>query len=92
MYPEEVTKAREVVKSRLPLTEQDKAIAELQEIVNMLADRLQPILTPVEPTDKAGEERSVPVQSEIASTLNDHNSRIRRVTSGLGNIYERLEV
>lgn len=90
-YPEEAV-AKEARKSRLPLAEQDKAIAELQEIVSMLADRLQPILTPVEPTDKAGEERSVPVQSEIASTLNDHNSRIRRVASRLGNIYERLEV
>lgn len=89
---DEDSKAREVRKSRLPLTEQDKAIAELQEIVNMLADRLQPILTPTEPTDKASEDRAVPVQSEVASTLNDHNARIRRVASRLGNIYERLEV
>lgn len=91
MYPEEAS-AKEVRKSRLPLAEQDKAIAELQEIVNMFADRLQPILTPVEPTDKAGEERSVPVQSEVASTLTDNNARIRRISSRIGNMYERLEV
>lgn len=90
MHPEDAR--AEVRKSRLPLAEQDKAISELQEIVSMLADRLQPILTPTEPTDKASEERSVPVQSEIASTLSDHNSRIRRLASRLGNIYERLEV
>lgn len=91
MYEDEAV-AKEVRKSRLPLTEQDKAIAELQEITNMLADRLQPILTPVEPSDKAGEDRAAPIKSEVATTLDDNNSRIRRVISRLGNLYERLEV
>jgi hypothetical protein len=59
----------------------------------MFADRLQPILTPVEPSDKASDgERTVPVQSEVASTISDNNSRIRRAASRLGNMYERLEV
>ncbi len=89
MEPE---RAKEARKSRLPLAEQDKAIAELTELVNMIVDRLQPVLTPIEPTDKAGEDRAVPVQSEHAQTLADHNSRIRRITSRLSNVYERLEV
>ncbi len=84
--------AKEARKSRLPLAEQDKAIAELQETVNILCDRLQPVLTPIEPTDKAGEERGVPVQSEHAATLSDNNARIRRATSRLSNVIERLEV
>lgn len=90
MYDEAV--AKEPRKSRLPIQEQDKAIAELTELVNMLADKLQPILTPVEPSDKAGEDRAVPVQSELAQTLSDHNARIRRASSRLSNIFERLEV
>lgn len=84
--------AREVRKSRLPLSEQDKYIAELQEVVNILADRLQPVLTPTEPTDKMAEDRSVPVMSEVASTLSDNNSRISRVTRRVNNLIERLEV
>lgn len=84
--------AKEARKSRLPLNEQDKAIAELQEVVSMLVDRLQPVLTPIEPTDKASEDRAAPVVSEVASTLNDHTARIRRATNRLGNAIERLEV
>lgn len=83
---------KESRKSRLPLAEQDKAIAELQEVVNILCDRLQPVLTPIEPTDKAGEDRGVPVQSEHAATLMDNNARIRRATNRLSNAIERLEV
>jgi len=89
MYEEAVEKAR---KSRLPLSEQEKAIAELQESVNVLLDRLQPVLTPVEPTEKVAEDYAVPVQSEVASTLSDNNSRIRRVTYRVNNAIERLEV
>lgn len=98
MYPEnqpdreDYATAKESRKSRLPLIEQDKAIAELQETVNVLIDRLQPVLTPTEPVDKLAEDRAVPIQSEIASTLSDNNSRIRRMSSRLGNAIERLEV
>lgn len=92
MHPDKEEYAvKESRKSRLPLTEQDKAIAELQETVNILADRLQPVLTPIEPTDKAGEDRGVPVQSEVATTLNEHTARVRRTTNKVSNLIERLE-
>ncbi len=91
-YPEEEGAMKEARKSRLPLSEQDKCIAELQETVNVLVDRLQPVLTPTEPTDKAGEDRAVPVQSEVASTLTDNNARIRRITNKVTNVLGRLEV
>lgn len=89
---EEYATAKESRKSRLPLAEQDKAIAELQEMVNLLVDRLQPVLTPTEPTDKMAEDRAMPVQSEHAATLSDNNARIRRVTTRVSNALERLEV
>lgn len=89
-YPERA--AREVRKSGLPLAEQDKTIAELGDLVNMLVDRLQPVLTPVEPTDKDPGDRAVPVQSEVAETLSNHNSRLRRIISRVNNTIERLEV
>lgn len=85
-------KALEPRRSGLPLPEQDKALAELQEVANLLIDKLQPVMTPIEPTDKAGEERPVPVQSEVASIIGDNNARIRRVTRRLSNAIERLEV
>lgn len=91
MY-EEDGPVKEPRKSRLPLAEQDKVISELQEIVSMLTDRLQSVLMPTEPVDKAGEDRTAPIQSEVASTLSDNNARIRRVANRLGNVYERLEV
>lgn len=94
MHPErpEEYAAKEPRKSRLPLNEQDKYIAELTEAVHMLVDRLQPVLTPVEPADKAGEDRAVPVQSEVASTIMDHNIRISRLSRRINNVIERLEV
>ena len=83
---------KESRKSRLPLSEQEKCIAELTEAIANLADRLQPVLTPTEPTGKTGEEHPAPVQSEVTMTLNDFNSRIRRATSRVNNLIERLEV
>lgn len=92
-YPEEeIAKASETRKSKLPLAEQDQAIAELTELVGLLADRLQPVLTPSEPTDKAGSDRAVPAQSEHANTLTDNNYRIRRTANKVSNLIERLEV
>jgi len=99
-YPEDrpmseedyVAKAREPRRSGLPLPEQDKCIAELQDVVRLLIDKLQPVLTPTEPTDKAGESMPAPVQSEVASTIGDNNARIRRVIRQVTNTIERLEV
>lgn len=85
-------KAAEPRRSGLPLPEQDKCLAELQEVANLLLDKLNPVLTPTEPTDKASDERPVPVQSEVANILTDNNARIRRVTRRLSNAIERLEV
>ncbi len=91
--PREEYSVKESRKSRLPIVEQDKALAELQEAVNVLLDRLQPVLTPSEPTDKASDgERAIPVQSELASTLGDNNARIYRITRRVNNALERLEV
>lgn len=93
MHPDQPEySAKESRKSRLPLNEQDKYIAELQELVALLADRLQPVLTPTEPTDKMAEDRAVPVQSEVASTLTENNGRISRISRKVNNLIERLEV
>ena len=82
--------------SKLPLTEQEKAISTLSDLVYTLADRLVPVLTPEEasetqdaPTTLRGE--ADPVQSPIANTLSDNTSRIRRVNNKLSSLLERLE-
>lgn len=91
-YPEDAP-GREVSKSKLPLAEQDKIISDLTDMVGLLAERLQPVLTPTEPSEKEiAADRAVPVQSEHATTLTDNNSRIRRVRNKVNNLIERLEV
>lgn len=93
MRPDEAD-AGEIRKSGLPLLDQEKIISELLETVTLLSDRLQPILTPTEPSDKerAGEAVTTPIRSEIANTLTDNNARIRRATGRLSSVLSRLEV
>lgn len=85
--------AKEPRKSRLPLSEQDKCLSEQTEVITILLDRLESVLTPQpESTSKDGGDRAVPVQSQLASELDSNNSRIRRNTNRLSNALERLEV
>ena len=94
MYPqEEYAKAKEIRNSKLPLVEQDKCIAEQNEVVSMLLDRLEPALTPQpESATKELDDRADPMQSKLASELSENNARIRRNTNRLSNALERLEV
>lgn len=96
MYPEQegdYATAKEVRKSKLPLAEQDKCILEQSEIVSMLLDRLEPVLTPQPgPPSKEAMDRTLPMQSQMASELAGNNERIRRNTNRLSNALERLEV
>ena len=94
MYPvEECATAQEARKSKLPLADQDKCIAEQNEIVSMLLDRLGPVLAPQpELPSKEGSNSSEPMQSQIAVEIGDNNVRIRRNTYLLSNALERLEV
>ena len=95
MYPqeEEYATAKEVRKSKLPLAEQDKCIAEQNEIVSMLLDRLDSVLIPQsESTATELGDRAVPMQSQLATELTENNARIRRNTYRLSNALERLEV
>lgn len=92
-YPEEeYATAKEVRKSKLPLAEQDKCIAEQNEIVNLLLDRLEPVLTPQPEAPNKESDYAVPVQSQVASELEANNARIRRNTNRLTNALDRLEV
>lgn len=91
--PSEEYAVKEARKSRLPLAEQDKAIAEQNEIVSMLLDRLQPVLTPQpESPNKELADRAAISQSEVAEELSSNNARIRRNTNKLSNALDRLEV
>lgn len=94
MYPqEEYATAKEIRNSKLPLAEQDKCIAEQNEVVSMLLDRLEPALTPQpESVAKELDDRADPMQSKLASELSENNARIRRNTNRLSNALERLEV
>lgn len=92
-YPEEEIAMKESRKSKLPLSEQDKCISELQEVATLLLDRLEPVLTPQpESPDKVGAQPEGPMISQMAHELGDNNARIRRVTNRLSNALDRLEV
>ena len=94
MYPqeEEYATAKEIRKSKLPLAEQDNCIAEQNEVVSMLLDRLEPVLTPQPESPSKDVDHAAPTQSQMASELSDNNARIRRNTKRLSNALERLEV
>lgn len=91
--PDEEYAVKEARKSKLPLSEQDKCIAELTEVVNLVVDRLESVLTPQpESPSKEPGDRAEPVQSYLASELEGNNARIRRNTNRLTNVLDRLEV
>lgn len=82
------------VGSRLPLSHQEKAIAELHETINQLAQRLKPVLTPV--NEAGGREPSESVEakditSPLAEQMNANNRGIRRASDNIKGLMERLE-
>lgn len=92
MHPDEM-KSAERVSSRLPISEQEKCIAELHETISILTDRLKPVLTPTPEVDRnATEDRpDGPVFSPLATQLEANNGGIRKATRKLSNLLERLE-
>lgn len=81
-------------KSKLPLNEQDKYISELNDTLNVLTDRLNPVLTPEQesPMKEPGDRTPVPPKSEMQMRLDEHNYQIRKAISKVNSILERLEV
>lgn len=79
--------------SKLPLSHQEKAVAELHETIGILTDRLSPVLTPVqtEPTRDPGDKAATPVQSPLADQLDANNNGVRKATTKLRALMERLE-
>lgn len=93
MHPDEM-KSAEMRSSRLPLSEQEKCLAELHETISVLTDRLKPVLTPSPEVDRnATEDRAEgPVISPLAAQLEANNGGIRKATRKVANLIERLEV
>ena len=92
-YPEELMKAKEVRESRLPLSHQENALAELQVTIGELFDVLSPILTPEMPEPGQDKEASAePIQSPLADRLDRNNREVRRATERLRSIIKRAEV
>ena len=93
MYDDEPKQAEVArVGSKLPLSHQEKSIAELHEAIKMLQDRLTPILTPMpesDPTDKVGEDRAA--IWPLAEQLGANNAGITRATRKIRSIMEILE-
>ena len=96
-YPEETEssyKSKERETRGLPLEEQNKLIAELQDSFAVLLDRLETVLTPEPLSTPDNEVAAKPesMQSPLARELEGNNFRIRRVTGRLNNLLDRLEV
>lgn len=80
--------------SRLPLSNQEKAIAELHETINQLASRLKPILTPVHEVDETSVgvgEKEIAAVSPLAEQLEANNRGIHRASSNINGLLKRLE-
>lgn len=92
---EEYATERPARTSKLPLIVQEKIVAELTELTYALVDRLESVLTPEEELSKPDGAMTTdkpPVQSQLASQLDDNNARIRKANIKLSSILERLEV
>lgn len=78
--------------SKLPLSTQDKIIAQLTELVYTLTDRLKPVLVPTEEvSDKIANETVRTPLSPLGEQLDANNVRITKVNNRLSSLLERLE-
>jgi hypothetical protein len=78
--------------SRLPLSEQEKCISELHDIVRQLEVVLKPVLTPIPDSDPSTvEERAESVTSPIATQMGANNYGLRKANKTLARIIERVE-
>lgn len=88
MYKEEAV----MVGNKLPMVQQEKALAELQETISMLEDRLHTVLTPSVEAEEAGSTTSERVvQSPLAEHIGSNNSNIAMASRRIRYIIERLE-
>lgn len=86
-YPTE--KARE---SKLPLDEQDKALNELHEYINILTDVLRPVLTPDAGEIKGeADNEPTPPKSPLANRIKSSNQDIYLATNKIRTIIGRVE-
>ncbi len=85
--------APDIVGSKLPLSVQEKAVAELHETIGVLAKRLKPVLTPVpEPADRnANEDKAAPSQSPLGEQISANTYGIHKAMGKLRALMERLE-
>lgn len=69
-----------------------KAVAILQDEVNMLADALQPALTPTAPTDRADDGQPMPPQSDLANFINREAEKVAKVAMMVRDLRNRVEL
>lgn len=79
--------------NQLPLSSQEKAIAELHDTISQLTNRLKPVLTPVpESADRnATEDETTPVQSPVAEQMNANTRGIDKAIAKIRALMDRLE-
>ena len=89
---EEYADAPDKSSSRLPLSNQEKAIAELHDTIGQLTSRLKPVLTPVPESERnATDDKAQPVQSPLAEQMQANNYVIYKASNKLHALMERLE-
>jgi hypothetical protein len=82
-----------VKSSRLPLSEQEKALCVLQETVNELYDNLRPVLEPEYPSETVGPDTEIAERegSPLQEQLKANNRGIYSINSRLRLLIDRLE-
>lgn len=69
-----------------------KAVAILQDEVMMLADALQPALTPTAPTDRADDGQPMPPQSDLANFISRESEKIAKIALVVRDLRNRTEL
>lgn len=82
------------VGSHLPLSQQEKAVAELHDVIGRFASRLKPVLTPspeAAERNASDADKVAPMQSPLAEQMSANNRGVYRATEKLRALMERLE-
>jgi hypothetical protein len=94
-YPPYPGKHEEALDRKLPVLTQEKALAELHNLITELADRMQAVLLP-DPEEGLAKENiattDAPPTSELNRQLKYNNSQIARAANRIHSIINRLDV
>lgn len=77
--------------SKLPLMQQEKALAELAEKIHYLGNRISPVMTPETEDKEPGVSPDREIMSTVATQLHSNNSTVYKLTNIVNDYIRRVE-